>query len=77
MNSSSTQSTPKLVAYVDTLAVYHPPQTVVDNILMNIGKFNYLILAFWETTKPGDVALSGAMEKLSLLMLSISFIRLV
>lgn len=57
MNSSSTQSTPKLVAYVDTLAVYHPPQTVVDNILMNIGKFNYLILAFWETTKPVDVAL--------------------
>jgi chitinase len=57
MNLSTTQSTAKLVTYVDTLAVYYPPQAVVDNILTNIGKFNHLILAFWEPTKPVDVAL--------------------
>jgi chitinase len=57
MNLSTTQSTAKLVTYVDMLAVYYPPQAVVDNILTNIGKFNHLILAFWEPTKPVDVAL--------------------
>lgn len=57
MSSLTTQSVAKIVTYVDTLAQYYPPQKVVDSILTNIGKFNHVILAFWEPTQPLDVAL--------------------
>ncbi len=59
MNSSSTQSTPKLVAYIDARQLFNGllPQQALDLILTNIGKFNHLILAFWEPDSPVDTAL--------------------
>ena len=49
-------SNPIVATYIDQLSVWYPPEQVMSSITKYQGRINHLILAFWESTGPLDVA---------------------
>jgi hypothetical protein len=47
---------PHIIAYVDNLEVWWPPDKVVDDLLRHRGRYTHLVLAFWNAAGPADVA---------------------